>query len=170
MALRLLCWDQDPNPCSLASLHALQVRALTTYTTVAMLVVFLCRETVRLVCWRCSCATRLCVSCIVGVPVPRDCASFCVGGVLCHETARFVCWRRSCAARLCVLVYWRCSCDIRLVLAVFLCHENARFVCWWCSSATRLRLVCWRCSCATRPRVSCVGRVSRACADEREIR
>ena len=36
VALRLLCWDRDPNTCSLASLHAPQVRALTTYTTVAM--------------------------------------------------------------------------------------------------------------------------------------
>ena len=31
VALRLLCWDRDPNACSLASLHAPQVRALTTY-------------------------------------------------------------------------------------------------------------------------------------------
>ena len=36
VALRLLCWDRDPNACSLALLHAPQVRALTTYTTVAM--------------------------------------------------------------------------------------------------------------------------------------
>ena len=34
--LETLCWDRDPNPCSLTSLHAPQVRALTTYTTVAM--------------------------------------------------------------------------------------------------------------------------------------
>ena len=32
VSLRFLCWD----PCSLTSLHAPQVRALTTYTTVAM--------------------------------------------------------------------------------------------------------------------------------------
>ena len=35
VALTLLCWDRDPNPCSLTSLHAPQVRALITYTTVS---------------------------------------------------------------------------------------------------------------------------------------
>ena len=36
VALRLLCWDRDSEPVhSLATLHAPQVRALTTYTTVA---------------------------------------------------------------------------------------------------------------------------------------
>ena len=39
VALRLLCWDRDTNPCSLTSLHAPQVRALTTYTTVAIHVI-----------------------------------------------------------------------------------------------------------------------------------
>ena len=36
VALRLLCWDRVPSQWSLASLHAPQVRELTTYTTVAM--------------------------------------------------------------------------------------------------------------------------------------